>query len=144
MIGKLAERAARDLLATQNTGRLACCWQNEPYVVPVHYLFEGDSVYVHSLPGRKIKMLRANPRACLQVDAIEDDYHWRSVIAYGNYEEITAEDEYDFWLSKLYRELTHLSPVESMVPKGLSHNPPRCIVFRLRLTEVSGVFEKWV
>ncbi len=46
MIGKLAERAARDLLATQNTGRLACCWQNEPYVVPVHYLFEGDAAFI--------------------------------------------------------------------------------------------------
>ncbi|MBI1766477.1 MAG: pyridoxamine 5'-phosphate oxidase family protein [Acidobacteria bacterium] len=140
MIGTLAEPVARQLLANQNTGRLGCCLHNEPYVVPVHYLFEGESIYLHSLPGRKIEMLRANPRACLQIDAIEDDYHWRSVIAYGNYEEITAADEREFWLAKLYQELPHLSPVESMMGK----DAPPCIVFRIRLTAVTGVFEKWV
>lgn len=140
MIGAMAERAAMDLLATQNTGRLGCCLNNEPYVVPVHYLLEGNAVYSHSLPGRKITMLRANPRACLQVDTIKDDYHWRSVIAYGEYEEITAVDEHDFWLTKLYQQLPHLSPVESLMGK----NAPPCIVFRLRLTAVTGVFEKWV
>lgn len=140
MVGTMAERAARDLLATQNTGRLGCCLHNEPYVVPVHYLLEGEAVYLHSLPGRKITMLRANPRACLQVDAIEDDYHWRSVIAYGVYEEITAADEHDFWLTKMYQQLPHLSPVESLMGK----DSPPCIVFRLRLTAVTGVFEKWV
>lgn len=68
MIGSLAERAASDLLATQNNGRLGCRLDNEPDVVPVHYLFKGDSIYLHSLPGRKIKKMQAHSCACLQID----------------------------------------------------------------------------
>src|SRR5262245_1384454 len=43
-------------------------------VVPVNYLFDGEFIYIHSLPGRKIDVLRANPNACMQVDAVEDSY----------------------------------------------------------------------
>jgi uncharacterized protein len=140
MVGEMGEPAARELLATHNLGRLGCCANNEPYVVPVHYLLEGECLYFHSLPGRKIEMLRANPHACLLVDAIEDAYHWRSVIANGHYEELTEPDERDRWLAQLYAELPHLSPVESR----MGHNTASSIVFRLRITSLTGMFEKWV
>ena len=58
-------------------------------MVPINYVLDGESIYVHSLPGRKLEALRANPRACLQVDEVNDPYHWRSAIAFGDYEEVT-------------------------------------------------------
>jgi nitroimidazol reductase NimA-like FMN-containing flavoprotein (pyridoxamine 5'-phosphate oxidase superfamily) len=140
MIGEMGEQTAREFLATHNLGRLGCCQGNQPYVVPVHYLLEGDCLYVHSLPGRKIEMLRANPHACLLVDSIDDDYHWRSVIANGHYEEVTDADERDRWLARIYAELPLHSPVESMP----QHERVTTLVFRLRLTSLTGRFEKWV
>lgn len=90
-IGKLRDENALAILRDGNLGRLGCIADEEPYVVPVHYFFDGKDIYGHSLPGKKINALHDNPRACLQVDEITDAYHWRSVIAYGNFEEIFAE-----------------------------------------------------
>jgi uncharacterized protein len=139
MISKLGEVESRGLLREKLTGRLGCSDKGNPYVVPVNYLFDGECVYVHSLPGRKINILRANPNVCLQVDEIEDSYNWRSVIAFGHYEEILDVDERERILANLFKRLPHLTPVES-----LSTNSARqTIVFRLRITEITGMYEKW-
>ena len=139
MISQLGETDSRALLREKITGRLGCSDNGKPYVVPVNYIFDEECIYVHSLPGRKINVLRANPNACLQVDEIEDSYNWRSVIAFGLYEEIVDVDERERLLGRLFKRLPHLTPVESRMKTGT----PQTIVFRLRITEITGVFEKW-
>ncbi len=145
MISELGENEARALLQRNSLGRLGVCERipedehHRPYVVPVHYWHDDNSVYVHSLPGRKVRALRANPHACLQVDEIESAYVWRSALAFGLYEEVTDAAERDRILSELFKRLPHLTPVESRMTKGLDET----IVFRLRLTSVTGVFERW-
>ena len=89
MITNLSEMQARELLRSARVGRLGCIVDDEPYIVPINYLFENNYVYSHSLPGLKIDSLRQNPRACLQVDEVESELCWRSVLAFGNFEEIT-------------------------------------------------------
>lgn len=139
MIRPLSNEEARALLARCRTGRLGCIADGGPYVVPVSYIFHGDSIYIHSLLGRKIKALRENPRACLQVDEIKDEYNWRSAIAFGVYEEITDEAERYLALRRLLSRFPALTPVESVpVHDGQSS----MIMFRIRVEEVSGVGEK--
>lgn len=139
MINDLGMRESRELLREKRSGRLGCCADGEPYVVPINYLFDGEHIYIHSLPGHKINALRNNPRACLQVDEIVDSYNWRSVIVYGNYEEITDADERERILANLFKHLPHLTPVESKTTEGMSQT----IVFRLRIHKITGVYEKW-
>jgi nitroimidazol reductase NimA-like FMN-containing flavoprotein (pyridoxamine 5'-phosphate oxidase superfamily) len=139
MISQLGEAESRALLRNKTTGRLGCSLRDKPYVVPVNYIFEDDCLYVHSLPGRKINFLSANPNACLQIDEVEDSYNWRSVIAFGHYEEVVDADERERILTRLFQRLPHLSPVESRSKS----DGVQTIVFRLRITEITGVFEKW-
>lgn len=138
-IGRLTNEDALKILSNGKLGRLGCIADGEAYVVPINYFFDGENIYVHSLAGKKISALRANPRACLQVDEIEDPYHWRSVIAYGNYDEINDEQEREHMLAELFRRMPHLTPVESKMAKGLSH----AIVFRLKVDSLTGVGESW-
>lgn len=138
-LGKLSGDEARRILRDGKLGRLGCIADGEPYVVPINYIFDGENIYIHSLGGRKIDALRANPRACLQVDEIEDAYHWRSVIAYGNYEEITDEQMRERTLAEIFRRMPHLTPVESKMAKGMS----QAIVFRLKVDLITGVGESW-
>jgi hypothetical protein len=138
-IGRLKESDSLVILHRGNLGRLGCIADGEPYVVPVNYFFDGKDIYIHSLPGKKINALRDIPRACLQVDEITDAYHWRSVIAYGNYEEIFDEQEREEILTKLFTRLPHLTPVESRLMKGLKET----IIFRIRTDEITGVGEDW-
>ena len=140
MITQLHSEESRALLRAGKLGRLGCVADGEPYVIPVHYLFEDDSIYIHSLPGRKITALRAHPRACLQVDEIKDAFHWQSVIASGNYEEVTDPQERERILCALFARLPHLTPVESAMIRaaGLTET----IIFRLRIDTITGVSEK--
>jgi nitroimidazol reductase NimA-like FMN-containing flavoprotein (pyridoxamine 5'-phosphate oxidase superfamily) len=129
-----------DVLRAGRLGHLGCVDQDGPYVVPVNYLIAEDCVYSHSLPGRKISALRMNPRACLQVDQIQDDFHWRSAIAFGTFEEVTSADERNHVLRRLLERFPKLTPVESQLAQDAA--PPPVIAFRLKLDRISGVAEE--
>lgn len=136
---ELFKEEARELLSTGRIGRLGCVDNGEPYVVPINYVLEGESIYSHSLPGRKIDVLRAYPRACLQVDEIKNDFAWRSVIAFGNFEEIRVPSERRSILGKLLARFPLLTPVESVMAQDAA--APDSIVFRIRIDRTTGVTE---
>jgi len=137
-ISKLGDRDSLAILREGTLGRLGCIAADWPYVVPVNYFFDGKDIYVHTLPGKKLDALRANPRVCLQVDDIKDSYNWRSVIAYGTFEEVSNEETRENLLTKLYSRLSHMTPVESRLVKGSKGT----IVFRIKVEEVTGVGEE--
>ena len=139
MMKMLSDDEARKVLESARVVRLGCIVNGEPYVVPINCHFEDDYLYSHSLPGLKISGLRENPRACVQVDEIESDLHWRSAIAFGKFEEVTKSNERAEILAKLLRSFPMLTPVESAIAiDGLSQE---VIVFRIRIERVTGVSE---
>ena len=87
MLGELNEQQIEDMLATQVTGRIACNFNGIPYIAPVNYVYDGKQIISHSTPGKKIDMMRKNPRICFQVDEIKSIFNWQSVIAWGRFEE---------------------------------------------------------
>jgi uncharacterized protein len=135
----LTEEEVLKLLGSAKVGRLGCIDNGEPYVVPINYFFEAGAVYSHSLPGLKIEALRAHPRACLQVDAIEDDFNWRSALAHGSFEEIRVPSERRDILKNLLTHFPLLTPMESVMAQDAS--APDSIVFRLRIDRLTGVAE---
>jgi len=139
MITMLDNQEVRKVLQSARVARLGCIVDGEPYIVPINYNFEDDCIYSHSLPGLKINGLRANPRACVQVDEIESDLRWRSVQAFGKFEEITKQTERAEVLAKLLRCFPMLTPVESAITAdGYS---PEVIVFRIEIDRMTGVLE---
>jgi nitroimidazol reductase NimA-like FMN-containing flavoprotein (pyridoxamine 5'-phosphate oxidase superfamily) len=135
----LSNEESRRLLQTARLGRLGCIVNGEPYVVPINYYLEGDYLYSHSLPGLKITGLRENPNACVQVDEMETDLHWRSAIGFGKYEEITKPTERADILNRLLRSFPMLTPVESAL--AVDGSAPEVIVFRIKIERVTGVSE---
>ena len=140
MFVRISEAESRSLLSTLQVGRLGCIVDGGPYVVPINYYFEADHVHSHSLQGLKIAALRENPRACLQVDDVEAGTQWRSVLAFGNYEEVTKPSERSQILSKLLQHFPLLTPVESAIVEDAG--PLAVIVFRIHVDRISGVAEE--
>jgi nitroimidazol reductase NimA-like FMN-containing flavoprotein (pyridoxamine 5'-phosphate oxidase superfamily) len=66
---------------------------DQPYVVPVAFSYEPDSIYIFSTLGKKINWMRQNPKVCLQVDEIGNRRNWLSVIVTGTYVEL-SEPQY--------------------------------------------------
>lgn len=139
MITRLTYEEAHELLTASRIGHLGCVYEGGPYVVPINYVLDGGSIYVHSLPGRKLEALHANPRACLQVDKIIDGYHWSSAIAFGIFEEVTDPNERTHAVRALLKSFPNLTPVESVpVHDGQSS----VVIFRIQVQEITGAGEK--
>ncbi|HEX8889278.1 MAG TPA: pyridoxamine 5'-phosphate oxidase family protein [Pyrinomonadaceae bacterium] len=139
MIKSLNQNQALELLRKGRLGRLGVVADDAPYVVPVNYVFDGECAYLHSLPGHKIDAMRARPQVCLQVDEIEDEMSWKSVLAFGTYEEITSQIERTEALNRLLARFSRLTPVESLIAGDPSTPAP--IVFRIRMTKLTGISE---
>jgi nitroimidazol reductase NimA-like FMN-containing flavoprotein (pyridoxamine 5'-phosphate oxidase superfamily) len=98
--------------------------------VPLAYGYDGESVYAHSGPGRKLDLMRAEPRVTFEVDAAQAPDRWRSVIAEGTFEEIHDAAERNHALRAIYPP-----------PAAIPDLGPRTVVFRIRLTSRSGRYE---
>jgi nitroimidazol reductase NimA-like FMN-containing flavoprotein (pyridoxamine 5'-phosphate oxidase superfamily) len=89
LIHELTESECRDVLTRTHLGRLACSRHDQPYIVPIHFDFDGDSIYSFSTLGQKIDWMRANPKVCVEVDDITDKSNWTTVVVIGRYEELS-------------------------------------------------------
>jgi nitroimidazol reductase NimA-like FMN-containing flavoprotein (pyridoxamine 5'-phosphate oxidase superfamily) len=81
------------LLQRESFGHLGCARDERPYVVPMHYAFDGKDLYFFTTQGMKTRFIQANPQVCLQVEEITDSLNWRSVMVSGLATELTQADE---------------------------------------------------
>ena len=79
------------LLREQVVGRVGCHVNGLTYVVPLIYAYDGDAVYVASIEGQKVEMMRANPIVCFEVDSYGPE-GWRSAIVQGLFEELSEAE----------------------------------------------------
>lgn len=80
---EMSNREVDDLLARTRYGHLGCSQNNQPYVVPIYYVYDKPDIYIYTTAGLKSEMIAGNPKVCLQVEEITDDGAWRSVVVIG-------------------------------------------------------------
>jgi nitroimidazol reductase NimA-like FMN-containing flavoprotein (pyridoxamine 5'-phosphate oxidase superfamily) len=139
MIAKLSEEESFALLRSRRLARLACIADGEPYVVPVNYVCDDISIIVHSLPGTKIDAMRSNPRVCVQIDEIKDQFNWASVLAFGNYKEMISGAARERAMALLLAAFPDLTPVESVIARDAGAPAP--VIFRVLIDRVTGMRE---
>ena len=84
------------VLTEKRMGRLACARENQPYVVPFHFAFDGsESLYAFSTFGQKIEWMRANPQVCVELDDIKTQFAWTSLVIFGHFEELSETLEFE-------------------------------------------------
>ncbi|SDJ99258.1 hypothetical protein SAMN04487898_105233 [Pedobacter sp. ok626] len=142
MLGDLGKKQIIDLLHRQVIGRVGCHVNGETYIVPINYIYNNDSIYAHSGNGKKIEMMRQNPKVCFQVDEITDTFSWQSVILWGTFEELNGVDRQQAMQGIIYRIMPLANKHSEESSHGIDieqHND--LIVYRIRITEVTGRFE---
>ena len=147
MFGKLNPEEIESVLHHQVIGRLGCHAEGKTYVVPISYGYDGHYIYGHTVEGLKINMLRKNPKACFEVDTMVNMANWKSVILWGEFEEMTEEPGRQQAIQKLHERIL---PMISSATIKLSNDWPFTpkntqsitgIVFRIKISEKSGRFE---
>ena len=149
MLGQLNHEEMEALLHTSVVGRIGCYADGRIYVVPITFVYEDGAIVGHSSNGLKMQMMRENPHVCFEVDAMEDLGNWRSVIAWGRFEELQGA-EADHAMASLLARLLPLAVTSetSHPPKDLTHQNRaqlgelRAVVYRVSLTEMTGRFER--
>jgi hypothetical protein len=88
-INEMTSDECSAVLVRASFGRLGCSLKDQAYVVPIYLVYDASYFYALSTEGRKIEWMRKNPKVCVQVDEFQGESNWVSVIAYGEYQELT-------------------------------------------------------
>lgn len=147
MFGKLNPEEIERVLKHEIIGRLGCHAGDITYIVPVSYAYDGVYIYGRTFEGMKIDMMRKNPKVCFQVDNMRNMANWKSVIAWGEYEELTETEERNHALRQLNdrtlpvitSKTVQLTPQWPFPSNDLENI--KGIVYRIRLQEKTGRFE---
>jgi nitroimidazol reductase NimA-like FMN-containing flavoprotein (pyridoxamine 5'-phosphate oxidase superfamily) len=132
---ELSRDEIEEFLLGQRVARLGCHAAGETYVVPVIYAYADGAIVTVTQEGRKVRMVRENPRVCVEVDEYDADSRgsWRSVIAWGDAEELAGHEIED--ALSLLRERFSRTSGRAAEPRPLS---PGTVVLRVRLEDLSG------
>jgi uncharacterized protein len=141
-IHEMSTSECHETLERTNVGRLACAHDNQPYVLPINFAFDGCYFYGFTTLGQKVEWMRSNPLVCLEVDEVTDPNQWTSIVAFGRYEELPDEPEYErarkrahaflqkraMWWEPAYISQEHRDKPHSLTP----------IFFRIRVDNMTG------
>jgi uncharacterized protein len=139
--GQLDADQIDELLRAEYIARIACHASGRTYVVPVLYAYDGDYVYGHASEGMKLRLMRANPEVCFDVERIESLTDWRTVIGWGRFEELHG-DAANHAEQLLVERVMRLLPATPKARSGDHPAPRRAVVYRIALVERSGRYER--
>ncbi|HEY3025617.1 MAG TPA: pyridoxamine 5'-phosphate oxidase family protein [Pyrinomonadaceae bacterium] len=141
-IHEMTADECRSALQKSTVGRLGCALNNQPYVVPIYFAFDGQHLYGFTTVGQKIEWMRANPQVCLEIDERTSAEEWMSVIVFGRYEEMPDEPHYKaarvkahrllqqraMWWEPAYMSNAHREGCHSLVP----------VFYRIHIAHMTG------
>jgi nitroimidazol reductase NimA-like FMN-containing flavoprotein (pyridoxamine 5'-phosphate oxidase superfamily) len=124
--------------------RIGFAENNEPYLVPVSFGFDGERIFFHTAPrGRKIDFIEANNRVCFEFetdvslvknpdDACAWTFSFRSVIGYGTVSELVSTEEKNHALNQI---MLHYSERDWDIPEQRTATTR---VWRIDIESVTG------
>jgi nitroimidazol reductase NimA-like FMN-containing flavoprotein (pyridoxamine 5'-phosphate oxidase superfamily) len=128
----------RDLLGRIGFGHLGCVREGRPYVVPMHYAYDGESLYLFTTEGMKTHFIEANAEVCMQVEEVETASHWRSVMVTGRAERLTKPDEKEHAMQHITDKNPTLTPAISRTQLDAWDRANEVVIYRIRPEIMDG------
>jgi nitroimidazol reductase NimA-like FMN-containing flavoprotein (pyridoxamine 5'-phosphate oxidase superfamily) len=153
MLGQLSPLQIETVLRSECIGRIGLHAGGRTYVVPVTYVYDGESVIGHTGEGLKVTMARENPKVCFEVEHLDNLANWQSVICQGTFIELSGAEAG----ATMHRFIDHMLPLMTSATSEPTHGLQpgqasaahqhdvaghKSVTWRLALTEKSGRFEK--
>lgn len=137
MIRELSPAECDAVLHGHRIGRIGIRDAEGVYLVPIGYAFDGEHIYGHAASGRKISLMRRWPHVAFEVDEVEDESRWRSVLIRGRFEEIIDDAGQARARLRLLRTFGG-NPLHVTAGHGHRVHLADAIVFRIRIEEITG------
>ena len=141
-MSRLSDAECRALLSRQRLCVVSVVDSDAPYAVPVFYGFDGETIYLGVVAGRKTRALEANARVCVVVTEVAPDDTWCSVIVEGTARVLTDPAERESAARVL---ITHnrRAAGRSSTADGSGEAPPRRrhnggLIIRVEDVRISG------
>lgn len=139
IVKELTEQECMAVVLASSLGHLACAKDNQPYVVPITFVFADHHIYSFSMLGQKIEWMRQNQQICLQIGEFKQSQGWKSVVVYGVYEELPdrlgSKRERDHAWSLLSKHANWWEP-GSLKPVPTAETEH--VFFRIRIDRLTG------
>ena len=94
LIEEIGKEQCEELVEHAGLWRLACTFENEPYIVPVYLAHHEGALYGFATMGQKIDWMRVNPQVCVETDEVRSQTDWWSVLIQGRFEELPDTGSY--------------------------------------------------
>lgn len=145
MIKDLTDAQMDHLLRTQSYGRLGCGKGEDLYIVPLSYVYDGSYLYAHSKEGRKISLMREQPKVCFQIDEIQNSNNWWSIMVWAEYEELDQDPLKKEAVQFINDRFAAFASSTAVLPNppgrhmtGFAEKAAQPIFFRLKILSKSG------
>ena len=89
----MTESECLEFLTRAGFGRLACAYENRPYIVPTYFADRASYIYSFATMGQKTYWMRTNHLVCAEADLVRSAQDWTSVIVFGRFEELPDNAE---------------------------------------------------
>ncbi len=128
----------RALLSRIGYGHLGCARDGRPYVVPIHYAYDGEFLYIFTTEGMKTSFIEANSEVCLQVEEVESAMHWQSVMVTGRAERLTAQEDRESAMQLITRSNPTLTPAINRTQLDAWDRSNEVVLYRIRPAIIDG------
>jgi uncharacterized protein len=127
------------LLRRVGFGHLGCVdARGRPYVVPMHFAFDGALIYLFTTEGLKTESIDEHPEVCLQVEEIEDATRWQSVMIFGRAERLSQADDVERAMQFITRTNPTLTPALNRTQIDSWGRASNVVVYRIRPEAMDG------
>ena len=136
---ELTREESMALLDESMVAHLGLVADGEPYVTPMSFVREGETLLFRTTAGRKLDALRDHPSVCIEVSSYDDETgDWRSVIVNGTAEEVTDPKTMQRAVDGLFRRYTRAmgDPLKGGGPQPL---PGATHVVEVTMNEITGL-----
>jgi len=142
----LKENECIQILRNNYLGHLSFMAKKSPYILPITYYYDpsNNTILGYSAEGHKINSMRKNASVSLEVEEVESNDNWQSVLVHGTFEELHGIDA-KYYLHQFaegvksiitQKEHTHPEFISEFSSKSSSKKIP--VVYRIKILEMTG------
>lgn len=128
----------RSLLGQVGYGHLGCSRGGRPYVVPLHYAYDGQYLYLFTTEGMKTSFINANAEVCLPVEEVESPASWQSAMVTGHAERISRQDEKERAMQLIMANNPTLTPALNQTQLDVWGRANEIALSRIRPSIIDG------